>query len=130
MIRPPDSRGSRSSFRIPCLQHGHPMTTAKKRTFDVVLGSVLALACLPIITILAICVACSMRCSPFFSQDRVGYRGKIFRIWKLRTLPKSTPSYADKYTIEVVKTTRFARFLRRTHLDELPPSRLVRRPEV
>ncbi len=92
---------------------------------DVVLGSVLALLAIPVIAVLAIGVACSLRCSPFFTQQRVGRDGRPFRFWKLRTLPRAAPAYADKYAIQGLGTPRLARFLRRTHLDELPQLFLV-----
>lgn len=91
----------------------------RKRLFDIVVGSVLAVLSLPLIVLLAIGVACTLRCSPFFAQDRVGHDAKPFRFWKLRTLPKSAPAYADKYVITDLATPRFTRLLRQTHLDEL-----------
>ncbi len=97
----------------------------RKRVLDLVLGSALAVLAVPIIAVLAVGVAWSLRCSPFFAQQRVGRDGRTFRFWKLRTLPKSAPAYADKYAIKTVETPRFAQFLRSTHLDELPQLFLV-----
>ena len=100
---------------------------ASKRCMDVALGAVLALLAVPVIAVLAVGVALSLGCSPFFAQERVGRDGRIFRFWKLRTLPKAAPVYADKYAIKALETPRFTRFLRRTHLDELPQLFLVLR---
>jgi lipopolysaccharide/colanic/teichoic acid biosynthesis glycosyltransferase len=85
----------------------------------------LALLAVPVIAGLALVMACSLRCSPFFVQQRVGRDGRSFRFWKLRTLPKAAPAYADKYAIEQIPIPRVARFLRATHLDELPQLFLV-----
>ena len=96
-----------------------------KRLVDVVAGSVLALLAFPVVVLLAFATLCSMRCSPFFVQPRVGCGGKLFPCWKLRTLPKGASTEADKYSIRSISIPRFARFLRSTHLDELPQLFLV-----
>ncbi len=96
-----------------------------KRVVDLVAGSALALLAVPVIVGLALVMACSLRCSPLFVQQRVGRDGRSFRFWKLRTLPKAAPAYADKYAIEQIPIPRVARFLRATHLDELPQLFLV-----
>lgn len=96
-----------------------------KRLIDVIAGSILALAALPLIVVFALVTAWSLRCSPFFVQPRVGRGGKLFPCWKLRTLPTTAPRDADKYAIRDLPIPRFARFLRATHLDELPQLFLV-----
>lgn len=100
--------------------------SASKRALDVVLGSVLALCVVPVVGVLAVGVAVSMRTTrPFFVQKRLGLQGRLFRIVKLRTLPTTVNATADKYSIADVKLTRFCRFLRSSHLDELPQLLLV-----
>lgn len=94
--------------------------TWRKRVFDIVVGSVLALAAIPVVAVLASGVALSLRSSPFFLQRRVGLHGRTFRILKLRTLPPTASTSQDKYALAAVDTTRFCRFLRTNHLDELP----------
>lgn len=58
----------------------------------------------------------------FFLQQRVGHRGRIFCIYKFRTMRNIAPSEHGAWSIEkdVLRTTRFGRLLRNTHLDELP----------
>ncbi len=57
----------------------------------------------------------------FYTQNRVGKHGKVFKILKLRTMTKdaeeSGPQYAQKNDYRV---TKFGRFLRRSRIDEIP----------
>lgn len=96
-----------------------------KRGVDLVLGTILALAALPVVALLAIPTAVVLRANPFFVQDRVGKDGRLFRLLKLRTLPPQAPAYADKYAIEEVSTPPWCELMRRLHLDELPQLFLV-----
>lgn len=96
-----------------------------KRAFDITAGTLLALAALPIILVVAVAMAISLHAWPFFVQRRVGLNGRLFWFPKIRTLPASAPQYADKYAIRGVEVTRLGAFLRRTHLDELPQLFLV-----
>jgi lipopolysaccharide/colanic/teichoic acid biosynthesis glycosyltransferase len=96
-----------------------------KRAIDVVVGTVLALATLPVVLVLALVTTVNLRAWPFFVQTRIGAGGVPFRLVKLRTLPASTDHYADKRAIESIPLTWVSRTMRRTHLDELPQLFLV-----
>ena len=98
---------------------------AIKRSIDLVVGIVLVLVVLPVIAVLAVGVALSLRTWPFFLQDRIGRDGRSFRFLKLRTLPRSAPVYATKYALDTRTLPWFPRMLRRRHLDELPQLFLV-----
>jgi len=74
--------------------------------------------------------------NPFFGQERVGYEGRRFRIWKLRTMHagcdqsvhqrtaarwfKGRASGERYKTLADPRITRIGSLLRRTNLDELP----------
>ncbi len=76
----------------------------------------------PLFLIVAILIKADSRGSVFFRQERVGLRGKIFRIWKFRTMVHEAEKYGLGY--EVAKSdpriTGIGRFLRRFGIDELP----------
>jgi lipopolysaccharide/colanic/teichoic acid biosynthesis glycosyltransferase len=92
----------------------------RKKLFDVVAGFVLSLVAVPIVAVLAAVGGVVWRANPFFVQERVGFDGRRFRLWKLRSLPPEAPAYADKYALTEVPIPPFGRLIRKFHLDELP----------
>jgi lipopolysaccharide/colanic/teichoic acid biosynthesis glycosyltransferase len=96
-----------------------------KRAFDLTAGVALSIVTAPVIVLLAVGSVVSFRTWPLFVQKRLGRGGRPFCFVKLRTLPTDTPPDEDKYTIAAVTTTRWGRFLRAWHLDELPQCWLV-----
>ena len=55
-----------------------------------------------------------------FSQERIGYRGKPFTIYKFRTLSKAEDKPQLVAKCDDSNSTKTERFLREHHLDELP----------
>lgn len=89
-----------------------------KRILDVVVGlaGLFALALLLPVVVVGDLVA--NRGTVLFRQPRVGRDGRVFTIWKLRTMEGGPRSDWTKSGDE--RITPFGRLLRRTHLDELP----------
>jgi lipopolysaccharide/colanic/teichoic acid biosynthesis glycosyltransferase len=57
----------------------------------------------------------------FFLQERIGYRGRPFRIIKFRTMRRNAPLEGPQITVGAdPRITRVGGFLRRSKLDELP----------
>jgi lipopolysaccharide/colanic/teichoic acid biosynthesis glycosyltransferase len=58
----------------------------------------------------------------FFLQPRVGHRGRVFHILKFRTMSEPRRSSFESWSAgeDPTRVTRFGRFLRNAHLDELP----------
>lgn len=96
-----------------------------KRVFEWILAAAAALVTVPIVLVLAVISTITFRAFPFFSQERIGRGGRRFRLVKIRSLPKSMRISAPKYELTKTSTTGFGRFVRRTHLDELPQLWLV-----
>jgi lipopolysaccharide/colanic/teichoic acid biosynthesis glycosyltransferase len=99
--------------------------SSAKRTVDLGLGMVLAVLALPVMVVLAVAVGFSLRTWPLFTQQRVGRRGRLIRVIKIRTMSPGVPRYASRYEVGHIPTTRLCDVLRRAHLDELPQLLLV-----
>ena len=106
-----------------------------KRVFDLVLLALIAPIVLPVIIAVTLVLLVQGE-SPFYTQERVGKGGRLFRIWKFRSMR----SDADRILAHLLasdanlraewdetqklkhdpRVTAFGRFLRKTSIDELP----------
>ena len=73
---------------------------------------------LPVLALAAIAIKLDDGGSIFYSQQRVGYRGRLFNIYKLRTMKENAPT--DTTASGDSRITRIGHFLRKTRIDELP----------
>ena len=93
-----------------------------KRGADVVL-SLLALICLsPVYLLVALAVKLTSPGPVLFRQKRVGRGGRLFTIYKFRTMRTDTPRDTATHLLQDPSRyiTRVGAFLRRSSLDELP----------
>jgi lipopolysaccharide/colanic/teichoic acid biosynthesis glycosyltransferase len=89
-----------------------------KRLFDFLASAIGALLLGPLFLIVAAgCLLCQGR-PILFSQERPGTTGKIFRLWKFRTMREDKEATGE--VPDADRLTRWGRFLRATTLDELP----------
>jgi lipopolysaccharide/colanic/teichoic acid biosynthesis glycosyltransferase len=93
-----------------------------KAVFDRVLALLLLIPAAPVILLTAILVRLTSRGPAFYNQTRLGLRGKPYFIYKLRTMFHDCErvSGARWSTAGDSRITPLGRFLRKTHLDELP----------
>jgi lipopolysaccharide/colanic/teichoic acid biosynthesis glycosyltransferase len=92
----------------------------RKRMFDLSIAVPVAIVTVPISAAIAAGCALSYRQRPLFNQPRLGHGGKVFKFWKVRTLPRIAPDTADKYQLQTLKLAPLAAKVRYRHLDELP----------
>jgi lipopolysaccharide/colanic/teichoic acid biosynthesis glycosyltransferase len=105
---------------------------ALKRLMDIAIGGFLLVLALPIIVCAALAIAIVDRGSPFYTQERVGLNGRLFRMFKLRTMVEGAHEMrgeilhlneADGPVFKIRNDPRLhplGAFLRRTSVDELP----------
>jgi lipopolysaccharide/colanic/teichoic acid biosynthesis glycosyltransferase len=93
----------------------------QKRVFDVLLSAVGLALLWPVLSAIALLIKLDDAGPVFFRQSRVGYRGRLFRIWKFRTMVPDAASRGIPLTVgEDQRVTRVGRWLRRLKWDELP----------
>ena len=119
---PVEHIGDQWYVALPLTHHGHSMFyTGVKRAFDIV-GSLVGL-CLyaPLLPFLALAIRLDSPGPIFYRQRRVGQGGRVFEVYKLRTMVKNAePDQPVWAALDDPRVTRVGRFLRRTRLDELP----------
>ncbi len=102
-----------------------------KRILDVSVASlILAVFGLPLLMI-AVCVRLSSRGPAFFPQQRVGRGGRLFRIYKFRSMTFGSGPAGPGLTRDGDRRiTRMGRWLRKLKIDELPQFYNVLRGEM
>lgn len=90
-----------------------------KRTIDVLASSIGLLLLSPILVIVAILVKIKLGSPIFFTQNRVGKDGRIFKMIKFRTMLNATDKWGEPLPDEE-RLTSFGKLLRSTSVDELP----------
>lgn len=103
-----------------------------KRLMDVVLSLIAAIMLMPIFLIIAIAIKSESKGKVIFVQERIGYRGEKFKMYKFRSMV----SNAEELKIKLLdknemggpmfkmkddpRVTKVGKFIRKTSIDELP----------
>jgi len=107
-----------------------------KRFIDVALLIITAPITLPFIALLGLVILLKTGSHPFYTQDRIGKNGQVFKLWKLRTMVPGADALLEAYLAtnpaakaewdetqklkDDPRVTHTGRILRKTSLDELP----------
>ncbi len=90
-----------------------------KRLLDVLISSLLLLLLFPLMVVVAALVRVLLGEPVLFKQWRPGIHGKLFKMYKFRSMLDSVDS-SDHLLPDEQRLTRFGKFLRSKSLDELP----------
>lgn len=101
-----------------------PAYRVSKRVLDGVVAALALILLLPLFICVAIAIRIDSRGPALFMQDRIGYRGRVFRVIKFRTMVTDSGVQIQEGRPHKVRydtrVTRVGKFLRKASIDELP----------
>ena len=90
-----------------------------KRVFDFILSLTAIIILSPVLLLLTVIGAFRMGGNPFFTQDRPGKDGKVFKLVKFKSMNNKRDERGELLPDEK-RLTSYGQFIRNTSLDELP----------
>ena len=93
-----------------------------KWLFDKLIGSLMLIAALPVMAVIAIAIKLESRGPVLFKQKRYGFNNDLIEVYKFRSMyaDKTDATASKLVTKDDPRVTRVGRFIRKTSLDELP----------
>jgi len=92
-----------------------------KRPLELIFATVGLLLAAPVMLLCGIIIKLTSKGPVFYVQERLGQNGKPFQMYKLRSMTVDAETDGPQWCREGdPRVTPVGRFLRRTHLDELP----------
>jgi exopolysaccharide biosynthesis polyprenyl glycosylphosphotransferase len=99
-----------------------PFYLAWKKALDLAFSVCCLLILCPLLPIIALLIYLDSPGPIFYSQERVGFRGKVFHIYKFRTMRPDAEKEGRAMWAAAAdqRITRIGRIMRATHFDEIP----------
>lgn len=98
-----------------------PKNLGLRRTIDVTVGLTALTVCSPLFVLIPTVLLLVNGGPVFYAQTRVGRDGRLFRIYKFRTMKRKAEPYGPELSRPCdPRVTTFGRMLRKCHLDEIP----------
>ena len=92
-----------------------------KRVFDIVVSLIMIILCSPILLIISILIVKDSKGGVIYRQERVTQYGRVFRIFKFRTMVQNADQIGTQVTVSNdSRITKIGSKLRDCRLDELP----------
>ena len=93
-----------------------------KRIIDIIVSLIIIIITLPATVISSIAIVLESKGGIFFKQDRCGINGKVFKIYKFRSMKKDAekntgPVWSQK---DDPRITKVGKFIRKVRIDEIP----------
>ena len=92
-----------------------------KSSIEFIFTLLLLIIAVPICILACIAIYVELRVNPIYTQKRVGLNGRVFKIYKLRSMyidaEKDGPKWASENDERI---TKVGRIIRKTRIDELP----------
>lgn len=102
-----------------------------KKIFDVILSIIILIIFFPILLLIIIIISLETGRPILIKQERYGLYGKIFLMYKFRTMYNNSETNGPLWTVKNdPRITKFGNFLRKSRLDELPQLINVLRGEM
>ncbi len=92
-----------------------------KRVFDVLISSFILLLFLPLWILISLLIMLTSKGGIFYTQERVGRNGKLFKMYKFRSMRKDAEEYGPEWAGEKdPRITFIGRLIRKIYIDEIP----------
>ncbi|EJX08489.1 bacterial sugar transferase [gut metagenome] len=110
------------SESVAYIDHMKPWQRSVKRLFDIFFAAIALLLVSPFALLILLTIKWESEGPALFCQERVGYKGKIFSMYKFRSMYQHAEDGTQPLLCQEndIRLTPFGKFIRDHHLDEIP----------